>query len=155
MRLLSMLALACLPTLVESQTLADEAKLGSLFLEQSVEVQAQVCSKRNPFTKADWLTDVRAWKERNASELREMRALSLQVEAALKGQNLEAQLVAFESQAITLPLYALASYPDHEAEQFCERLRLNLSDAKTSAQTFSEARAAAAATLAKGKVPAK
>jgi hypothetical protein len=150
MRLLSMLALVCLPTLVESQNVADEAKLGSLFLEQSVEAQAQVCSKRFPSTKAAWLTEVKAWKERNAAELQEMRALSLQVEASLKARNLEAQLVAFEAQALALPLYALAGYRDHEAEQFCDKLLLSLSDAKMGAQTFSDARAAAAAALANG-----
>jgi hypothetical protein len=84
-----------------------------------------------------------------------MRALSLEVEASLKARNAEAQLVAFQAQALTLPLYALASYRDPEAEQFCENLRMSLSDAKKSTQAFSAARAAVAATLSHGKASAK
>ena len=155
MRPLAILALACLPAVVESQTVAGESQLGSLFLEQSVEVQGQVCSKRNPSTKAAWLAELKSWKERNAAELSDMRALTLQVEASLKSRKLDAQLVAFQAQALALPLYALAGYRDHEAEQFCEKLRSSLSDGKMGAEIFREARAAAAAALANGQAPAK
>jgi hypothetical protein len=49
-----------------------------------------------------------------------------------------------------LPLYALAGYRDNKAEQICEKLRLKLADAKLDEQSFQDARAAAAATLANG-----
>ena len=151
MRRLLILALASLPTVVASQNVAAEAQLSTLYLEQYIEAQAQICAKRFPSTSATWLTELNAWKERNASELSDMRALSLEVEASLKARNAEAQLVAFQAQALAVPLSALASYRDTEASQFCEDLRVNLSDTKMTAQAFSVARAAAAATLARGK----
>jgi hypothetical protein len=151
MRTLSILVLAWLPTVVTSQNVAAEAQLSALFLEQYIEAQSQVCAKRFPATSDSWDTELKAWKERNASELSDMRDLSLQVQASLKARSAEAQLVAFQAQALVAPLSALAGYRDPEASQFCEDLRVNLSDTKMAAQAFSVARAAAAATLARGK----
>jgi hypothetical protein len=88
------------------------------------------------------------WKNRNKEELNEMRSLSQQVAAILQRHGREGDFVAFRAQAVVLPLYALASYRDQEAERFCERLRSQLLDESMSARIFREARATVAATIA-------
>jgi hypothetical protein len=148
----AMLALVTLSAVAEAETTAADTQLGSVFIEESVEVQTQVCSQRFPSTKTAWSSELKRWKEHNAAELKDMRALSLELEAAsLKKPSLSAQFVAFRAQGATLTLLALASHRDQEAEPLCEKLRAQLSDDKWADQVFRQARAAAAATLANVK----
>ena len=123
-------------------------QLGSLFIEDSVEVQSSTCSARFPDSRSQWVVAVRDWKNSNVAELEELRGLSQQVEASAKQRATEGQLVAFRAQAAMLPLLALGSTRDSQAEQLCSKYRSGLADSKASAQIFQQARTAATAALA-------
>jgi hypothetical protein len=144
-----------LPAMAVDQTAAAEAQLGSLFVEDCVETQAKVCAERIPAVRAAWSSALTEWKNRNKEELNEMRSLSQQVAAILQRHGREGDFVAFRAQAVVLPLHAIASYRDQEAEWFCERLRSQLLDESMSARIFREARAAVAVTIANAEPSSK
>ena len=144
-----------MPAIVSPQTPA-EMQLGLLFIEESVNVQADVCSRRLPTSKEAWLSGVSEWKTRHIAELSEMKTLALQFEQpSLRSSQASALIAAVQGGAVALPLYVLAGSPDAEANRFCDLLLSRLSDEKTTAEEFREARAAAAATLTRLEAEAK
>jgi hypothetical protein len=127
-------------------------QLGSLFIEDIVNEETEVCTERFPETKTSWSTASNDWHQNHRDELLELRQTQRTLEAALKKNpssayfNL-AQYTGFRFQGTMLVMYGLAIANDHKAGQLCEDLKTKYLDDGHTKEVVNQAKRAAAAAL--------
>lgn len=144
-------ALAVSGAFAQAQANPAEAHIASAFIENLVSLQSGICSKRDPGAKGAWAVEVQAWKARHQETLASLRQSVEAIEA--RGAEFATLVVAAHSQATVIPLMMMATANDAEAVQTCSQLLKNLSDLKANEQMLAEAKAAAAAVLARAGGP--